>query len=70
MADIKINKKYTKPGSKSQVSKMKKEIAKFKGTKGSSAYFQWSGDTGPNGKPYKTKESPSTKAFKAKYKKP
>lgn len=65
---MKIPKKYTKSGSPSQISKMKNEIKKFKGAKGAKGYHQWTGDTDPKtGKPYKTKESAATKAYKVKY---
>jgi hypothetical protein len=60
---IAIPAKYTKKGNNAQATRMAKEIKKFKGTKDSSAYFQWSGDTAPNGKPYKTKVSKATLAM-------
>lgn len=67
-AGVKIPKKYTKKGNSGQTKRMAKEIKKYKGSKGTSAYFQWSGDTNPKtGKPYKTKESAATKAFRKKY---
>jgi hypothetical protein len=55
--------KYTKKGDSTQATKMAKEIKKFKGTKDSSAYFQWSGDTASNGKSYKTKVGKATLAM-------
>jgi hypothetical protein len=62
VGDTKIPTKYTKK-SKDQQVKMAKEIKKFKGTKDSSAYFQWTGDTNPKtGKSYKTKKSKATLA--------
>jgi hypothetical protein len=66
---MKIPKKYTN-SSPSQVSKMKKEIKKFKGKKkgeGDNPFFQWSGDTAPNGRPYKTKPGKATLAYQKKY---
>lgn len=66
-AGIKINKKYTNSDS-GQKTRMGKEIKKFAKSKGSSAYFQWSGDTDPKtNKTYKTKESKYTKKFKEKF---
>lgn len=65
---ISIPKKYTKAGDSKQTKKMANEIKKFKGSKGSDAYFQWTGDTDPKtGKTYKTKVSKATKAFNKKY---
>lgn len=67
-AGIKIPKKYTKKGNSNQIKKMAKEIKKFKDSKGTAAYFQWSGDTNPKTKKkYKTKPSAATKAYKKKY---
>jgi hypothetical protein len=62
-AGVSIPAKYTKKGNTTQATKMAKEIKKFKGSKDSSAYFQWSGDTASNGKPYKTKVSKATLAI-------
>lgn len=66
-AGIKINKKYTNKDS-GQKKRMGAEISKFKNSKGSTGYHQWSGDTdSKTGKPYKTKESKHTKKFREKF---